>query len=55
MAKSFDALVKRTTTKKTRQRAARRALELLCGEPGRQSQCRKDNHQVRTPKRRTVS
>jgi transcriptional regulator with XRE-family HTH domain len=29
MAKSFDALVKRTTTKKTRARAARRTKELL--------------------------
>lgn len=29
MAKSFDALVKRTTTKKTRARAARRTQELL--------------------------
>lgn len=29
MAKSFDALVKRTTTKKTRERAARRTQELL--------------------------
>jgi transcriptional regulator with XRE-family HTH domain len=29
MAKSFDALVKRTTTKKTRDRAALRAQELL--------------------------
>lgn len=29
MAKSFDNLVKRTTTKKTRQMAARRAQELL--------------------------
>lgn len=29
MAKSFDALVRRTTTKRTRQRAARRARELL--------------------------
>lgn len=29
MAKSFDALVKRTTTKRTRERAARRAQELL--------------------------
>lgn len=29
MAKSFDALVKRTTTKKTRDRAARRTQELL--------------------------
>jgi transcriptional regulator with XRE-family HTH domain len=29
MAKSFDALVRRTTTKKTRQRAARRTEELL--------------------------
>ena len=29
MAKSFDALVRRTTTKKTRQRGAARAQELL--------------------------
>ena len=29
MAKSFDALVERTTTKRTRQRAARRTEELL--------------------------
>ena len=29
MAKSFDALVKRTTTKKTQERAARRTQELL--------------------------
>jgi transcriptional regulator with XRE-family HTH domain len=29
MAKSFDALVKRTTTKRTRERAACRAQELL--------------------------
>jgi len=29
MAKSFDELVKRTTTKKTRAKAARRAQELL--------------------------
>jgi DNA-binding XRE family transcriptional regulator len=29
MAKSFDALVKRTTTKRTRERAARRTQELL--------------------------
>jgi transcriptional regulator with XRE-family HTH domain len=29
MAKSFDALVKRTTTKQVRQRAARRGQELL--------------------------
>jgi transcriptional regulator with XRE-family HTH domain len=29
MAKSFDSLVKRTTTKRTRERAARRAKELL--------------------------
>ncbi|MBI2825393.1 MAG: helix-turn-helix transcriptional regulator [Planctomycetia bacterium] len=29
MAKSFDELVKRTTTKKTREKAARRAQELL--------------------------
>ncbi len=29
MAKSFDELVKRTTTKKTRDKAARRAQELL--------------------------
>jgi predicted XRE-type DNA-binding protein len=29
MAKSFDELVKRTTTKKTRQRAAKRTQELL--------------------------
>src|SRR5208282_1552558 len=29
MAKSFDALVKRTTTKKTQAKAARRAQELL--------------------------
>src|SRR5687767_1803792 len=29
MAKSFDELVKRTTTKRTRDRAARRAKELL--------------------------
>lgn len=29
MAKSFDELVKRTTTKKTRERASRRAQELL--------------------------
>ncbi len=29
MAKSFDALVERTTTKRTRQRAARRTQELL--------------------------
>ncbi len=29
MAKSFDHLVKRTTTKKTREKAARRASELL--------------------------
>jgi len=29
MAKSFDALVARTTTKRTRQRAARRTQELL--------------------------
>ncbi len=29
MAKSFDELVRRTTTKKTRDRAARRAQELL--------------------------
>lgn len=29
MAKSFDELVKRTTTKRTRERAARRARELL--------------------------
>ncbi|HXT61309.1 MAG TPA: XRE family transcriptional regulator [Pirellulales bacterium] len=29
MAKSFDALVKRTTNKKTRDRAARRAQELV--------------------------
>ena len=29
MAKSFDALVKRTTTKRTRARAARRTKELL--------------------------
>ena len=29
MAKSFDELVKRTTTKKTRERAARRVQELL--------------------------
>jgi transcriptional regulator with XRE-family HTH domain len=29
MAKSFDELVKRTTTKKTRQKAARRTQELL--------------------------
>ena len=29
MAKSFDALVKRTTTKRTRQQAGRRAQELL--------------------------
>jgi plasmid maintenance system antidote protein VapI len=29
MAKSFDALVKRTTTRRTRQRAARRTKELL--------------------------
>ena len=29
MAKSFDALVKRTTTKRTRDRAARRTQELL--------------------------
>ena len=29
MAKSFDELVKRTTTKKTRQRAAERTQELL--------------------------
>ncbi len=29
MAKSFDELVKRTTTKRTRERAARRAQELL--------------------------
>ncbi len=29
MAKSFDALVKRTTTKRTRERARRRAHELL--------------------------
>jgi transcriptional regulator with XRE-family HTH domain len=29
MARSFDELVKRTTTKKTREKAARRAQELL--------------------------
>ena len=29
MAKTFDALVKRTTTKRTRERAARRTQELL--------------------------
>jgi transcriptional regulator with XRE-family HTH domain len=29
MAKSFDAMVKQTTTKRTRQRAARRTQELL--------------------------
>jgi hypothetical protein len=29
MAKSFDELVRRTTTKKTREKAARRAQELL--------------------------
>ena len=29
MAKSFDALIKRTTTKQTRERAARRTEELL--------------------------
>ena len=29
MAKSFDALVKRTTSKRTRERASRRAQELL--------------------------
>ena len=29
MAKSFDELVKRTTTKKTREKAARRTQELL--------------------------
>lgn len=29
MAKSFDALVKRTTTKKTRERGKRRARELM--------------------------
>jgi transcriptional regulator with XRE-family HTH domain len=29
MAKSFDAMVRRTTTKQTRERAARRARELL--------------------------
>jgi hypothetical protein len=29
MAKSFDELVKRTSTKKTRARAARRAQELI--------------------------
>ena len=32
MAKSFDALVERTTTKRTRERAARRTQELLVSE-----------------------
>jgi predicted XRE-type DNA-binding protein len=32
MAKSFDALVKRTTTKRTRAKAARRVHELLLSE-----------------------
>ena len=31
MAKSFDELVKRTTTKETREKASRRELELLGG------------------------
>ncbi|HEX2972613.1 MAG TPA: XRE family transcriptional regulator [Tepidisphaeraceae bacterium] len=33
MAKSFDSLVKRTTTQATRQRAARRTRELLAEMP----------------------
>jgi transcriptional regulator with XRE-family HTH domain len=31
MAKSFDELVRRTTSKRTRERAGRRTRELLCG------------------------
>lgn len=58
MAKSFDNLVKRTTTKRTRDKAARRTRELLLSEVRKQDgksqrqvadELRDDPHSLKPP------